>query len=252
LETRHFATVPFNMSRSEVESAANAFLEFLTLPESVKRQLHFPARSHRASADGFTNKIDTDQKDPKQFFHWSPMLVGKEPYRRLREFHPQIEGFFHYSERLYHQVESTLFEIYNHHLPEFRDQIFEGERLVDGILRFLCYTPRPEHSFCAQAHFDKGFSTLAIADSAPGLRIGCCNKHSLTPVEHREGAAIFMPAWMMFHASQGDIKPAWHDVIHSPSEQDVNQYCARWSIVFFVNNPEIDFCSWEDAHTPLH
>lgn len=252
LETKHYATVPFTMSRSEIEDAAKSFLDFLTLPEEIKRQLHFPARSPRASADGFTDKMDIEQKDPKQFFHWSPMLEEKPQCNKLREIHPEVEAFFRHSGNLYRQIESVLFNLYDQYLPEYLQYIFKGRHIIDGILRFLCYSPRSGHSFCAQAHFDKGFSTLAIADSAPGLRVGCCNKHPLAPVTYRQGSAVFMPAWMLFQASRGRIKPAWHDVIHSPIQQDVNELCARWSIVFFVNNPAGTFCSWEDAHTPLH
>lgn len=180
------------------------------------------------------------------------MLEQKPQCNNLREIYPEIEVFFQRSGNLYRQIESVLFNLYDQFLPEYLQYIFKGRHLIDGILRFLCYSPHSDHSFCAQAHFDKGFSTLAIADSAPGLRIGCCNKHSLAPVEYRQGTAVFMPAWMLFQASQGRIKPAWHDVIHSPTQPDVNGLCARWSIVFFVNNPAGTFCSWEDAHTPLH
>ena len=252
LDSQHYATIPFEMPRHTLEIAADSFLDFLTLPDKIKRQLHFPARTHRASADGFTDKIGVDLKDPKQFFHWSPMLLDKKICGQLRSEYSQIDAFFHHSENLYREVEHVLSELYLEYLPEYRHHVFEGKRLIDGILRFLCYTPRTGHSFCARAHFDKGFSTLAIADSAPGLRIGCCDRHPLEPVTYQEGTAIFMPAWMLFQASEGRIKPAWHDVIHASQEQDINELCARWSIVFFVNNPASDFCSWEAAHTPLH
>lgn len=252
LDTQHYASIPFPATRSELLATATTFLEFLALPDLVKRQLHFPARSYRASADGYTDKVKIDHKDPKQFFHWSPILVKKQVCTELRDVYPEVDAFFNASENLYRDVESVLWNIYDQHLPSYRDRIFKGDHLVDGILRFLCYAPRKEHSFCAQAHFDKGFSTLAVADSAPGLRIGCCNQHPLAPVTYREGTAIFMPAWMLFQASEGKIKPAWHDVIHSPEEQDINSLCARWSIVFFVNSPGADFSSWEKLHTPLH
>ena len=252
LDSQHYAALPLQIPQHELEAAAASFLDFLLLPDEIKRQLHFPARTHRASADGFTDKVGIDLKDPKQFFHWSPILLDKPVCRQLRENHAQIDLFFKTSEKLYHEVEQVLFELYSHELPEYRHLIFNNNKLIDGILRFLCYTPRAGHSFCARAHFDKGFSTLAIADSAPGLRIGCCDRHPLKPVRYREGTALFMPAWMLFQASRGRIKPAWHDVIHAPQETEINELCARWSIVFFVNNPTSEFCSWESAHTPLH
>ena len=252
LRIQHYASVAFPLDRASLDRAAACFLEFLGLAETVKRQLHFSARSHRASADGYTDKSDIANKDPKQFFHSSPLLQEQEICRRMSQQHPEVARFFQAAEGIYRHVEQTLLSLYQNYLPAFLPQISSDGGIADGILRFLSYAPRPDHRFCAQAHFDKGFSTLAIADSAPGLRIGCCNAHPLHPVQYREGTALFMPAWMLFQASSGEIKPAWHDVIHSPAKQDVNAFCARWSIVFFLNSPQMPFSSWQDVHTPLH
>ncbi len=252
LESRHFARVPHGMASGELQAAADAFLAFLALPPAVKRQLHFSARSPRASADGYTDKTTIERKDPKEFFHWSPALMAREPCIELAASEPVVARFFTAAERIFAQVEAVLWDVYSSCLPEYRERIFRDGRLVDGILRFLCYAPRPEHAFCARAHFDKGFSTLALADSAAGLRIGCCNDHPLEPVRHADGSAIFMPAWMLFKASNGTIKPSWHDVVHQPGEQDVSAICARWSMVFFVNDPGTPFSEWDTVHTPLH
>ncbi len=252
LDQRNFASVPSVMPRAELESAAGKFLEFLALPETLKQQLHFPARSHRASADGYTDKTDLERKDSKLFFHWNPVLMEREPCPSLRAAEPVVDRFFDAAEQIYHQAEATLNVIYTQCLPDYRERIFQGNRLIDGILRFLCYSPCAGQEFCARAHFDKGFSTLALGDSAPGLRIGCCDAHPLSHVHHRDGNAIFMPAWMLFQASGGRIKPAWHDVVHRPGEQDVSELCARWSIVLFVNDPATPFSSWDTVHTPLH
>lgn len=252
LESEHFAKINFPMGLAELNLTAGAFLDFLALPDQIKRQLHFPARTNRASADGFTDKTDTARKDPKQFFHWSPHLRHLAAYQLLQTQYTEVAAFFDAAEQLYKQIETVLSTVFNQHLIQYRALVFEQDRLIDGILRFLCYAPRPEHSFCARAHFDKGFSTLAVADSAPGLRIGCCNNHPLKAVQYGNGTALFLPAWMLFQASNGAIKPAWHDVIHAPEEQDVNAHCARWSIVFFINSPGTPFSSWNEVHTPLH
>ena len=252
LQANHFARISHGISESEIQLAADTFLAFLALPDTTKRQLHFPARSHRASADGFTDKTLVEQKDPKQFFHWSPSIASRKPCTYWTAKEPVVENFFQAASRIYSLVETALLSVYSQFLPEYQERIFADGRLIDGILRFLCYAPRPQRAFCAQAHFDKGFSTLALADSAPGLRIGCCNAHPLTAVEHKAGYGIFMPAWMIFQASGGDIKPAWHDVVHEPGVQNVNSICARWSIVFFVNDPQTPFTSWDAVHTPLH
>lgn len=252
LDHQLFARVPFDVSKQQLDEVADRFLAFLALPDAIKRQLHFPARSHRASADGYTDKSTVDRKDPKQFFHWSPWLQDQPVSRDLQNSNATVKQFFDAASILYQKIEQALFTLFDHHLPDYRDQVFADGKLIDGILRLLCYAPRPQHSFGARAHFDKGFCTLAVADSAPGLRIGCCDEHPLTAVRYREGEALFMPAWMLFQASNGLIKPAWHDVVHAPGEPDVNEICARWSIVFFINNPTYSFSSWDELHTPLH
>lgn len=252
LQQQRHAPVDFPMRATELSSVADAFLEFLTLPDSLKRQLHFAARSHRASADGYTDKSAIDHKDPKQFFHWSPMLLQKPITERLQASQPQVARFMEAAAGVYAQIEKVLFAVFSRHLPNYVEPVFQQQQLRDGILRFVCYAPRPQHSFCARAHFDKGFSTLALADSAPGLRIGCCDAHPLKAVSYTSGTALFMPAWMLFQASNGGIKPAWHDVIHAPKQQNVNPFCARWSMVFFVNSPGATFSSWQQLHTPLH
>ncbi|MBX2868380.1 MAG: 2OG-Fe(II) oxygenase family protein [Acidiferrobacterales bacterium] len=252
LNQNHHAALQFPMGPDELGQAAHYFLNFLAMPEQIKRQLHFSARSHRASADGYTDKTTIERKDPKQFFHWSPYLKCQAAAEALAAEHQEIRLFFNAAETIYRQVESVLLDLFNHELRAYKEAVFNGDQLADGILRFLSYSPRQEHSFCARAHFDKGFSTLAIADSAPGLRIGCCDAHPLKAVNYGSGTALFMPAWMLFETSDGEIKPVWHDVIHAPTEQNVNALCARWSIVFFINAPKLAFSSWDEVHTPLH
>ncbi len=252
LDQRHFAIVPSAVSRESLDFAAEAFLAFLALPETLKQQLHFPAREYRATPDGYTDRSGRDRKDAKQFFHWAPSLKHHRSCTALQANNPVVARFFAAAEHLYRHAEATLETIFTHCLPDYRERIFEGDSLIDGTLRFLSYSPGAAGPFCAQAHYDKGFSTLVLGDSTPGLRIGCCNKHPLFPVRHRDGTAVFMPAWMLFQASGGQIKPAWHDVLHSSGKRNVNRLCARWSIVFFVNDPEGQFSSWDTVHTPLH
>ncbi|MCY4314264.1 MAG: 2OG-Fe(II) oxygenase family protein [Gammaproteobacteria bacterium] len=246
-----FVQVPSSLSRNEIEAAAKGFLSFLSLPAKIRQCLHFPATVPRASADGYTDKVDLEHKDSKQFFHWKPALMERAPCQSLRQSEPVIEEFFQLAEHVYQKAEAILEEVYSQYLPQYYPQIFHAGRLIDGILRFLCYTPNPEGKIGAKGHFDKGFSTLALGDSAQGLRIGSCAKHPLTEVEYQDRQAIFMPAWMLFQSSDGQIKPAWHEVV-SDSAKPVNAFCARWSIVFFSNDPNMQYTNWDDVHTPLH
>lgn len=250
LEQDYFVQVPSSLSREEIEIAANGFLSFLSLPAEIRKQLHFPATVPRASAAGYTDKVDLEHKDSKQFFHWNPALMERAPCQGLRQSEPVIEEFFQLAEQVYRKAEGILENIYTQYLPQYYPQIFHEGRLIDGILRFLCYAPNSEEKIRAKGHFDKGFSTLALGDSARGLRIGSCAKHPLTEVASQDRQAIFMPAWMLFQSSDGQIKPAWHEVV-SDSTKPVNATCARWSIVFFTNDPNMQYTNWDDVHNPL-
>ncbi|MGH1542137.1 MAG: 2OG-Fe(II) oxygenase family protein [Arenicella sp.] len=250
LQQHRFATIDFPLSRTQLELAANHFLDFLRLPLDLKRQLHFSARSHRASADGYTNKLDISNKDPKEFFHWTPMLQQQENYRHWQANDPVVERFFASAHNIYQAINQVLYPLFLEQFPEYVDELFVDGDLRDGILRFLSYAPQSHESLCAKAHFDKGFGTMAIAESASGLRVGCCDQHSLKTVEHLDGKALFMPGWMLFEHSQGRYRPAWHDVIHNPDESAVTEFCARWAIVFFINHPDRRFTSWQAVHSP--
>ncbi len=252
LNQNHFAMVPSVIARQELESAAADFLAFLDLPSEIKQLLHFPVAKHRATPDGYTDRTNWTRKDPKQFFHWTPSMKGRNACVALQAQNAVVARFLLAAEGVYRCAEATLNTVFTYYLPAYRERIFAGDQLIDGTLRFLCYLSGADGTHHAQAHYDKGFSTLALGDSAPGLRIGCDSEHPLFPVQHRNSAAVFMPGWMLFQVSDGQIKPAWHDVRPPTGQSHVSRSCARWSIVFFVNDPEGQFSAWDTVHTPLH
>lgn len=262
LQTQRFAVVDFPLNNQRLRDSAAAFLEFLALPSDIKRQLHFKARFERASADGYTDKLDCGDKDPKEFFHWSPLIEAQPSYQSLAQQNTIVSRFFTAARQTYDAVNQVLYPLFVEHFPDYVDELFNGESLRDGTLRFLSYAPQTQptkldnspattQSLSAKAHFDKGFSTLAIAESAAGLRVGSCEGAPLQAVQHADGKALFMPAWMLYERSAGQILPAWHDVVHNPVEPLVTDYCARWAIVFFVNHPDRTFSSWHSVHSPL-
>ena len=249
---QHYSTVDFALPVCELNRIADNFLKFLQLPDETKRQLHFPALKVRASADGYTDKTTVKNKDSKQFFHWHPELAKHHDCIRLINQVPEVKRLFEDAALLYQHIEKSLLIVFKHFLPEFKDRVFQGNSLLDGTLRFLSYAVDNEKQMGALGHYDKGFATLALADSAPGLRIGCCNHHELKAVTHQPGKALFMPAWMLYQASLGKFKPAWHDVVTQTDQANVSTLCARWSIVFFINAREDEYFSWDKMHTPLH
>ncbi len=250
-----YALVPFPLSQKALAAKAETFMEFLRLPRDVKRTLHVPATVHRKSADGYTEKLDVPDKDRKEFFHWRPELAQKRAYREIASAYPAAQRFFAAAADIYQAAQRTVYGVFSEHFPEYVPRLFDetGDepRLRSAVLRFLAYEPEGSHAFCAKGHFDKGFCAFALSESAPGLRIGSREAGDLRPVTHTDHTAICMPGMMFYEASNGAVKPAWHDVVHNPDEPRVNDFCARFAIVLFVELPDAHFSSWENVHTPL-
>lgn len=245
-----YTYIPFP-AHQELEAGVERFLEFLELPEHIKRSLHVQSDKHRGSAFGYTDKRDIPGKDPKEFFHWNRALRESEPYQRLVREHDTVRNFGETAERLFGIAEEGAGQFLSEHYPELYSHAYEGGRLVRGVLRFLCYTPAPDLQFRAKPHYDKSIAAFALAESAPGLRIGCCADHPLTEVRHKPGEMIFMPGQLAHEYSGRKIIPAWHDVVHHPDTPAVNKRCARWAVVLFVDDKDGYYPEWDAVHTPI-
>jgi len=253
LNEKHFAPVSHTISAVEIQTAVDAFLNFLTLvPDTEKRKVHFKSTFERGSADGYSDKRDDIGKDPKEFFHWSPLLLDHPAYHELSKNSSEARAFFDTAERLYKELDVLGTTLFQTEFPELAEHCIVDNKLSYAMIRFLCYAPNTEKNFSAQPHYDKGYGTLALAESTPGLRIGCCDKHPLEPVVHTEGTALFMPADLMFGDSNHTIIPAWHDVVTDPLTPPVSTRCARWAIVFFICDKNGRFSPWDKVHKPLN
>lgn len=89
--------------------------------------------------------------------------------------------------------------------------------------------------------------TLALAESAPGLRIGSVPQ-DLTPIDHHDGQAVFFLGGN-FQAVLGDtdLKPGWHDVVQQ-GEASPHQSYARWAIVAFIDGHAAEGAPEEMTH----
>ena len=252
LNHNHFVSVPLTIPHHDLTDAAQSFLTFLTeIPEPEKRSVHFKSAFDRGSAEGYNDKRGIAGKDPKEFFHWSPRLFEYPQYHALSQSSVHARDFFERAEHLYTYLDTVTSSLFLEHFSELAPNCVIDGKLANAVLRFLCYSPRSTETFNAQPHYDKGYGTLALAESAPGLRIGCCDKHPLTEVMHTEGTALFMPADLMFEDSDRTIIPAWHDVATDSSVKPISDRCERWAIVFFIGDKDGRFSSWDKVHSPL-
>lgn len=243
----------FPLAGEQLCAAADAFLNFLEIEEGVIRQLHYPTGVERETPLGYTDKRAAVGKDPKRFFHYRPALEHEPTVRKLREEHEGIRTFLDSAASVHTAAERTAFAVCDA-FPEIRARTVHDGRLARTVLRFLAYSEKTEGAdaaFAAKAHYDKSFGALAIAESAPGLRIGCCKQHPLEQMTHRSGTSIFMPG-LLFFETKPAVLPAWHDVIHAPDVPAVRPGCARWAIVLFIDDKDGNYPSWETAHTPVH
>lgn len=253
LRVQHFATVPLSITSAELENAAHLFLTFLeTVPDETKREIHFKSPFPRGSADGYSDKRGIDGKDPKEFIHWSPRLLNHRAYSKLYNSSKDAHTFFESAKRIYTYMDKRVCQLFEAEFPALMQHCIVDGKLANAVLRFLCYTPDSEVEFNAKPHYDKSFGTVALAESAPGLRIGCCEKHPIQKVTHAKNTALFMPGELMFTYSNKAIVPAWHDVQTSAETPNFNDRCRRWAIVFFIDHKDGNYPSWDTVHSPLH
>lgn len=257
LAEKTFASVPFGMSRRELEDAAAAFFRFLALPQEEKERLHFYDRPENRQGIGYVRKSGAEdeagKQDYKEFFHYHPKIekeFANSPLVKREE----TAAFLATGKRVYAEALKGMKQVIEALEPEspgLWEQLFpETEEHIEySALRFLKYEPSGEGNFLARAHYDRGCLTLAIAESAPGLRIGK-NEASLKEVEHKEGAALFMPAYQLYSMTGNKVLPAWHDVVQS-SDDVYAENAARWAIVLFADAPGAPVPTKIEAHTPV-
>lgn len=251
LQEKIFVPVPIPISYGNLEEAAKLYLKFLeNVPDKVKRALCSPKKFDHGTDDGYTCKT-REKGDPKEYFHWNHIIRKTDEYWKCRRTYESAFHFFVVAETIYNQIESVAYELFKREFPDHVDNAFVNEKMVNGSLRFLSYTPDDTVTFQAAGHYDKGPGTFALYESSPGLRIGCCNNHPMTKVVHEPGTALFMPGELLFEDSKGTIPKAWHDVIPNPAARPVSKRCQRLAIVFFVNDKDGRYPSKETTHTAI-
>ena len=253
IQEKNYVEVPCALSRKDFLEAAEHFISFLELPDSVKRKFYYTLDpADRGSVLGYLrkNKVMGDGDD-KEYFHYHP--AGEELFQDiLLKNNPTIKKFFDSAYRVYQEASSIakkIVEILDPHFPGLSERFFPTGRQERAMVRFLKYDSKKPGDFLARAHYDRGGFALALAESAPGLRIGR-DEHTLREVVHREYSALFMPAIYFKALTSKAFSPAWHDVVQR-SEDVVAKDIARWAIVFFTNAEGMKPPTVEETHKPV-
>lgn len=243
LAEKAYVAVPFALSRGELASGAEAFFKFLELPQEYKESLFFlrdPGDPKGTEVGYVRTKGEKDEeygsKDFKEYFHYHP--DAKVRFADVATQEPVLATFMEVAGTIFDRGEETTRAILTQldaEFPGMYDSFAGADKPLERALRFLKYDATGKGKFLARAHFDRGGCTLALAESAPGLRVGK-DDASLTEVIHKDKTALFMPGFHFPEMTGGKIPAAWHDVIQA-SEDTISMDAARWAIVYFINAP---------------
>jgi len=261
LKEKGYAPVAIDLSKADMSSAMESYMNFLELGESYfdatrfyltdRGDGDFGQFTRKAGANG-ARGIVPDNKDIFHFGASSRQVLEARLHNRLPN---ALKTFYRDAEELFWTAEraklNALDELDILHMGV--REVMMNERIpINDVLRLVAYYPDPNK--LAKGHFDRSVCTLAIGESHEGLRIApgqngaVCNaseeymEHldaTLRPVEHKSGEAKFMlgAGWNRLdpHTRFGnqEMPLGWHDVV--PSQKTVNERVMRWAIVLFAN-----------------
>jgi hypothetical protein len=237
VRTHGWASVPFPLGSDELRDAADAFLDFCLIPQEQKVALHrYLEPSDEVSQLGYFRRAQSKGNyDDKEVWHHhvrAGELLKDEPGwqdERTQKFMKVADEILGVGIEVLTGVLANFEDEY----PGLSERILKGGTAPKVYLRFIKYIPQKPGEFLAKGHFDRGGLAIAISESAPGLRLGK-DIPSLTPLEHQEHRAVFMPGVVFHEATDSSFAPVWHDVIQK-SEDQYRPDCARWAIVLFAD-----------------
>lgn len=220
--------------------------------------------------DGYTNRslqvetlaamrgIALPEEDPKEFYHHTPKHYGTmaRQHKNLGwgPIPSEVAKLDTVFSRIHHKTSELIMticaQIEETH-PEI-NEIVTKDALLGSPLRLLFYHPSAQKQL-ACAHFDKSVLTVQIGESHQGLRVATHTDQALAPVVRDSNLGIVFASHTLSaepsekdprggHFPQSPLRPAWHDVI-ADSTANVGrsvplraaEVCARWSLIFFVN-----------------
>lgn len=205
---------------------------------------------------GFDNPIEPERGmmvDDKFVFHFGPLTLAKS-VQYLRErgmaLPSHFATFFEASREAYdkamraHRIGARILGL---------EDMFHKEGFERMHLRFLAYDPQTTTDQLADPHFDRSVTTLAIAESAPGLH-GTPTHNAYrrpysqqeqsdiqaqliaTPISHKQGVGkFFLGAGYERLRDVYDELPELPLLLHGVSRAHVSETEWRHAIILFGN-----------------
>ncbi len=255
LNAQSFHKVVLTCTQEQIERAINAFFHFMELPEETRKRFSFKLGDDSGDMEvGYhTRSRANGNPDNRGYFQYS--VVGDEEFRKTGSDCPELIAFLDAAKVVYDATVPTMREVVHvidEAHPGIEQKIFDPGpgRILRIPLRFLGYPTTEPGDFLASGHYDKGATTIAIAESAPGLRIGKLPE-TVKDVVHEVGYGLFFPGIQLAHFTNETFAPSWHDV----AQKDQDAYkpgFARWAVVLFCGAWDGKPTTWADRHTPQY
>ncbi len=255
LNAQSFHKMPINCSPEQIQTAIDAFFKFMALPEETKMRFSFRMDPEdRGTEVGYWTRRRSDgHPDDRGYFHYSP--AAEKRFRTTTTDCPELLAFMDAAKIVHDAATETMRQavrVIDAEHPGIEKSLFEpgGDRDLRLPLRFLAYTQNEPGNFLATGHYDRGVCTLAVAESAPGLRIGK-TPETLQEVVHEPGYGLFFPGIHLTEFTNDTFAPSWHDVVQKDRVGFQEGY-ARWALVLFISAWDRKVLSWEACHTPKY
>ena len=237
VRSKGWKTVPFPIDRGQLFAAADLFLDFCTLEPEDKQRLYkqlYP-NDEVSRAGYFQRAKAAGNYDDKHIWHHHTSVhehFGDDPlwsHAKVKAFVAAADAILAASIQTFSAVLDEFEVVY----PGLKEKYLPNGTAPKVYLRFIKYIPQKPGEFLAKGHFDRGCATLAICESAPGLRLGR-DPQTLEPLVHQDRTAVFFPDLLFHEATDKTFQPIWHDVIQKTEDQ-YREDCARWAIVLFAD-----------------
>ncbi len=246
---------PLRITPEDLDRLVKNFFAFIALPDSEKSKFAIDIKQDerdRGTDLGWRRRsVDSGfGYDNKEFFHYNSQardlfaqLAAQTPVAQalIASLDPVYEVAFDAMKDMVRSLDGCY--------PGLYDKFFPESGQPSHVIRLLKYDRTRDGEFLAKGHYDRGSCTIAIAESAPGLRIGLDDQH-LTEVIHRPSQGLFFPGISLGNYTKQELLPSWHDVVQK-GDAAYSDDTSRWAIVFFCSPNDPNYFDRETVHTPI-
>lgn len=214
-------------------AAADAFAAFAPhitgeRKENIRRRIE----SGRPSQPGFIGYSDFFPKTPEEgvdrvFFHYHPAV--RETFGTELTGIPGAEKFLDSAEPLWRSALSSAEDVVRSletRYPGLYGRFFPKGIPPAFVIRFVVYAPGGDTGCLQKPHYDRCPITLALAESAPGLRVKNSDGQMTSVSRKHDEAVVMTGPWM--RNLDPDFPLSWHDAA-AVSGRGTNE--ARWVAV---------------------